>query len=349
MTLSRSELWYVVNSQLIRRGRTGQLIGRSQLVPEVDEPTQDNTGLLPGTTLTTYSGDLTASTAGAVYDSLDIHGVVKIRAANVTLNNCRVRGETSWPTTTGAGGLVDCTNAACVNATITNNLLRPDVASYYAHGIQGHGYTAKWNNVSGVVDFFGVFNGATGQLNVTIQQNYGWGHSYFTPDPNHASTDNQTHNDGVQIQGGTGPLLIRGNALHGSYDRTIGTTGSLPDRGDGPTDNSTGRYNVGGLAGIQFTPISSQYPVSSSGQLIQVFGNWLYGYKQPLWSGGSSNTDLGYWWRNQFDRTQGLQYSGGDSTGTIGVSPDVTVDTGTGANINVYMDNGHAVTVRRNQ
>nr|WP_284288154.1 hypothetical protein [Angustibacter aerolatus] len=42
--------------------------------------------------LTDYYGDLTISTPGTVVDGLDVHGFVKINAANVTIKRSKIRG-----------------------------------------------------------------------------------------------------------------------------------------------------------------------------------------------------------------------------------------------------------------
>jgi hypothetical protein len=128
-----------------------------------------------------------------VLDSLDIYGFVQVRAANVTIRNCRVRGLGGGTTNTG---LILATHSAVQNLVVQDCTLVPDTPSYWLDGIMGHDYTARRCRVYNAVDGFGAFNTANpgGPINVYLYSNYVHDLSYFSPDPNHPS-DNQTHND----------------------------------------------------------------------------------------------------------------------------------------------------------
>ena len=65
------------------------------------KPSAATTGVKPGSTLTRHDGDITITTDGTVLANLDIHGFVTVRAKNVTISNCIVRGGKSKGVATG--------------------------------------------------------------------------------------------------------------------------------------------------------------------------------------------------------------------------------------------------------
>ena len=313
---------------------------RADLVPGTYRPGSSTTGVLPGTVLTTYSGATTITTAGTTISNKEIFASLDIQAANVTIDNCKIRA------TTGASYVVSATNAAASNTVITNCEVFPDVPSHNYNGIQGHGLTVKYCNIHDTVDGVNLFYANTAN-NSVIMQNWIHDMAYFTPDSNHA--DNQTHNDGIQIQGSKGPILIQGNFIDArGYSAVSGSLGSLPDRGTG--DDTNGRHNFGALTCIQFTdaPVNV-YTISTPAAQVKVLDNYLYGAYRSL-AAGSADSDLGIWWRNRFDDTQGLRDSLSTKTGVcITVDALVTVDAGEGtSNANVYVADGSEVLVRRN-
>jgi hypothetical protein len=164
-------------------------------------PSVSTTGVPLGTSLKTVWGDITITKPGTVLDSLDIHGFVKVRAASVTIRRSIIRGSGPGHTDTG---LVDVNSAAANHVLIEDCDLTHGFPSVWVDGVIGHDYTALRNNVHNVVDGFGVYNAnnKSADLNVTIEGNYVHDLNYMAPDPE--TSDNHTHNDGVQIQG-TGP------------------------------------------------------------------------------------------------------------------------------------------------
>lgn len=347
---SRVEYWDAIGGQIKRRGRTSINPGRSALQPGVDKPNATNTGVLPGIARTTYTGSMTITTADTVLQNLNINGALLIRAPRVTIRNCYITGLQSTATTATACIVAD--HSANVGLYIEDCSLVPAFPSLYTDGIYGHDYTCMRVYVANTVDYFGGFNSgnAAAPLNILIQQCFGEKFSFFSPDPTHS--DNQTHCDGFQIQGGSGPVKLWGNCFRAYYstDSGVGNT-PTPDRGSGATDNSDGRYNWYDIAAVTF----SDYPkgtfsvdTGSSGH-IDVWDNWLEGGRRGI-NAGSANTNVGRWWRNKFTHDQGEQGSGGDNTFTICMDPTTTCDTGDGtSDQNVYEDTGNPVTVRRNQ
>ncbi len=224
------------------------------------KPTASNTGVSAGITLKVHRGDIVVTTPGKVIQNLDIYGRVLIRAANVVVKNCRIRGTNSPSSNTG---LVDCNHKYVKNALIERCLLKPDRATVWLTGVIGKEYTARWNNVYNVVDGFGAYNisSRTSPTNVRIESNYIHDLSYFSSDPNHGG--GPTHNDCIQIQGGSNVVIV-GNNIQCFMSTTAGTQ-NYPARNIGqgivvtpnvaPVTGSTISYNWldGGKASLYFT------------------------------------------------------------------------------------------------
>ena len=80
----------------IRRGWTPPaVLDRDDLVMGVDKPNADNTGVLPGVSRTTTSGNITLSTTGAVLENRNVLGRVIVTASNCIIRNCRISGGSS--------------------------------------------------------------------------------------------------------------------------------------------------------------------------------------------------------------------------------------------------------------
>lgn len=197
---------------------------RSALVWGTYVPTPTNAGLLPSVQLTPYNDDVVVTTDRAIVENLDIKGRVIVKARDVRVRNCRVRGK--GPMTNGVG-LIDTAsyNSVVGGRTIVEDcLLIPDYPSVYWNAFIGTNITVRRCHWQWVVDGGGGFStqDPSAPLNWLIEQNYGGPLSFFSPDPNHANTDDRVHADHFQIQSGQGTdanpsVIIRGNALHGWY------------------------------------------------------------------------------------------------------------------------------------
>lgn len=283
-------------------------------------PGASTTGVRPGSVLKTVNGDLNISASGT-YANLDVHGFVNVKAANVTILNSRIRGGVA----TGSHGLIDATNGNVANLKVEGVELVPEHPSYWLTGILGHDYVAKCVNVYQTVDGFGVYKTQNpgGPTNVTITQSFAHELSYFSPDPNHP--DNRTHNDCIQIQGGSGTVVTY-NLLHGYLSSMVGTL-NYPHR------QSMSTIMLGSKVGKTTNLVIKDNHLN--GGEISVNGGGLQGYTPA--------DNLGTFWRNIFDRTQFY------ATHTIDLNASVTkVDTGDKtANQNVYTD-GTPIQVRHN-
>lgn len=265
---------------------------RDDLVLGTYRPGPETTGLtVPQASLTrtpaTGNADMIVTTAGAVIENLDIHGRLLIRAANVQVRNCIIRGRNS----TTNEGCVDTTHVDCVNANIRDCILRPIFPSIWTNGVLGRNFVLFRCDVSNMVDGCGVYNTLSPgtALNVRIDQNWFHDFTYFTPDSTHA-TDNQTHNDGIQLQGGLG-AIIRGNYIDCHY----GNGGShQPDNTASPSPS--------GFNNPAFAAILMNDNVGTTGNHI-IEDNHINGAYIPFNTGDTTLTgNLGRMWRNTFSR-----------------------------------------------
>lgn len=297
---------------------------RSDLIPTgltKIRPSAATTGVPAGTVLTENrpaNGQLAITTAGTVLDGLDIYGQVYVQAANVTIRRCRIRGRNA----TTNESLIQATSASVSSLLVEDCTLRPDFPSYWLNGFLGSNFTVRRCDISRCVDGFGVYNtNAPGTpLNVTIESNYVHDFSYYSPDPNHTN-DNQTHNDGIQIQGGTG-AIIRYNLIDSYFATDVGTGNQTLPRA---LSCILFNVNVG----------------TTGGHVIE--DNWLYGGQVPVNGIGTPNVDLGRMWRNEFS---------GDTTGTppqtIQVANNTVIDIGAGTvNKNTFRDTATDILLRR--
>ena len=226
----------------------------------VTKPGPTNTGVLPGSALTTVSGDITVTTPNTTLENLDIHGRIFARALNLTIRNCRIRG---LGTPAGAN-LVECLRSD-TSTLLVDCTLAPDTpALSWGNGVFGGDWTALRCDVGHVVDGFGALSmtgDPAGPTGVKLLGCYFHDFAYFSPDPAHqgqpgAGNDNATHNDGIQIHGGSG-TIVRGCY----FDMTESPYSAV----------STGGHPSGGLYGAGITLTPNQGPVTAT--LIE--SNWL--------------------------------------------------------------------------
>jgi hypothetical protein len=168
--------------------------------PAGGKPGATNTGVPAGTKLTVHSGDLTVTTAGQVIDSLDIKGVLTIRASNVVVRRSLIEGRNGSDSViikSGSGILLEDDEVTVVS---------PSPAS---DDMSVQGATLDRLNIHGGVD--GMKLGA----NSTVEASWIHGLSSFNSDP--AQGGGPTHNDTIQIMSGTN-IHVTGNNLQATED-----------------------------------------------------------------------------------------------------------------------------------
>jgi hypothetical protein len=161
--------------------------------------TQTTTSKFPDATTTgikgaglTYSdlkksGSLSITTSGAVIDKLDISGIVRVKAPNVTIKRCRIR-------TSGGFG-------------IDNQSIGLKVEYCEIAGVQGTNQCIQYNHYTArYCDLSGGADGVKANGNVTIEHCYIHDCRKWTG----------THNDCIQSTGGSN-ITIRYNRLMGPW------------------------------------------------------------------------------------------------------------------------------------
>lgn len=233
--------------------------GRPSIVPDgfvlgVTRPDATNTGVPAGTTLTTVSGTVTITTDGTTYRNTRFTGRVSVQAKNVTFENCRFEAVTD--------GQVHAGNSGVRNLLIRRCTFRPSAASTTPIAVVGHDFTVERCDISGSVDGIRVHNTSApvGQSGVRIIGNYIHDLCYTTPYSGHS--DNETHNDGIQIEGGNGVEII-GNRIAAYGDPIYGNIADNP-RGPQVLSCIIVTPNVGDVHGLR------------------IVGNWFEGAYVPI-------------------------------------------------------------------
>jgi hypothetical protein len=158
------------------------------------EPGPGNTGVPPGTHLTVVNGDVNVTTNGQVIDSADIKGELVINASNVVVRRSLVEGrhgQNSVVVQSGSGIVFEDDEIAVVS---------PSAASDDMHV---SGATLNRLNIHGGVD--GIKLGQ----NSIVEASWIHGLSAFASDP--VQGGGATHNDAIQIMGGTNIQVIGNN------------------------------------------------------------------------------------------------------------------------------------------
>lgn len=255
------------------------------------KPDAGNSGVTAGTVLTPWTStgtDYVVSTAGAVIENLDIYGYLKVQANNVTVRNCRIRGKSASYL---GSGIVDC--AGVTGTLLDRCTIKPDVGLWWLNCVKaGAGTIVRRCDLSGGVDAvsYSLTSGA-----VTMEGCYIHDNGFFDNSSDHASDavyPYWTHNDGVQLSGGSGHV-IRGNTFSTYASTTIGMPNTL--RNNGFADLTWG-------SGITVSP--DKGPVT--GALIEL--NWLEGgttgFQMSALPAAGGSTNFGTIQSNRFGMGQ---------------------------------------------
>ena len=167
--------------------------------PPSAKPSVDNTGVPAGTHLTQHNGDITVTQPGTVIDSKDVHGFINVKAPNVVIKNSIIRGGTA----TYNRGVI--TNYGFSNLVVQDSDIIPEHPTVWQDGVKGSDFTLQRVYITGNVDSVKIQGS-----NVTIQNSLLENTTYYAHDPNQGG--GPTHNDNVQIQGGSNVKLI-GNTI----------------------------------------------------------------------------------------------------------------------------------------
>lgn len=174
-------------------------------------PGPDNTGVPAGTVLTVHDGDLRITKAGTVIDAMDIRGYVSIEADNVTIKRSFIHGGAPKQ-----GRALISNWQGNINLRVEDSTLDAAQPSVMVDGLSGGSLTALRLDVSDVVDPIKVIGS-----NVTVRSSWLHGTTHSTQDT--FQSDGKTHDDNIQIEGGTN-ILIEGNRLEDAHNAAIMVT-----------------------------------------------------------------------------------------------------------------------------
>lgn len=213
------------------------------------KPGPANTGVPAGTALKVHQGDLTITTRGAVIDGLDVRGLVKVRAQDVTIKNSIIRGRP----VDGNIHLVQ-NNDGGNGLTIVDSEISATHASPHIMGVLGQDFTLRRVNINNVIDQVTIVGD-----HVVIEDSWLHSNLHYTRDPNHGNTP--SHDDNIQIAAGTN-LRFEGNRLEGSRSAAVmitqgrGAVSGLTFRGNwvdgGSCSVNIAERNHGPLRGLAF-------------------------------------------------------------------------------------------------
>jgi hypothetical protein len=199
-----------------------------------------STGVPDGTDLKVHSGNLVVTKDGATFTGLDIRGFVDIRAADVTIRNSLIRGGEAG---NGSRGIVNVTDTSARRFVLESSEIRPAHPSVRLDGINGSNFTLRKVEIDGGVDAAKIFGN-----NVKIESSWLHGTQRFANDPYQGGKE--THNDAIQVQGGT-DISIRNSRIEGGN-----TAGIMVTQGYAATKSLTisGNRLSGGSCTINIVP-----------------------------------------------------------------------------------------------
>jgi hypothetical protein len=219
---------YTPAGLLVRYGRgdiTPPGTDRDSLVIESYIPDAGTTGLLPGVALTNYNSAATSAVtlSAGTYTNKRIYGEITW-SGNVTLNNCELLGGNT--ALTSDKGIINGGSSSNVgHLTAIDCEIHSQVESNGRNGTQGKEFTLTRCHIYGVVDGVGILtltSSGVQAANVTVEGCLIEDLVYVYPDNITTSHTDGTHNDCIQIQGGSN-ILIRGNRLMGTSHKLAGT------------------------------------------------------------------------------------------------------------------------------
>jgi hypothetical protein len=310
------------------------------------------------------SNQLVLTTPNITVQGFDIPAQVIVKAAGV-----KVLDNFIHPTRVPAFGantaLVDCNGAPFGALTeVAYNNGWPETPNPWYNFVIGHDVWSHHNQSKWVADHYGVYNNNTGTdpatgitykagpTNVIIEYNFMWASSLFITGSD--TSDGATHNDGVQMQGGTG-TIVRFNTIYALLAGGVASDGTVmptwsgwgsnndPNNWSRTTTTVTPPWQYVTTSGLQVTCNVS----AVTGSLFE--GNWIYGGGNgiSLANGAfGANYNVGTIKGNKFDHAQGLptgHSATSETTYCIGKATGATYTDGGG---NVYEDTGHAASVR---
>jgi hypothetical protein len=187
--------------------------GTGGTAPGTGGGSDGSTGVPDGTDLKVHNGDLVVTKDGATFTGLDIRGFVDIRASDVTIRDSLIRGGVA---SNGNRGILNVTDTSARRFLLEDSEIRPANPSVRLDGVNGANFTLRGVEVDGGVDAVKIFGD-----NVKIESSWLHGTQRFASDPNQGGKE--THNDAIQVQGGSG-VSIKSSRIEGGTNAGIMVT-----------------------------------------------------------------------------------------------------------------------------
>ncbi len=214
-------------------------VTESVTVSAYELPNESNTGVPEGTKLTKltssnvpYPGDFfggaagykfVIETPGAVYDGYEFVNNVEVRAPGVQIKNSYLKGAPTYPNDSALVLVYDpdLNDSEVPSVVIEDSTLIPQKKTREIDGVRGSNFELTRVEITGTVDGAHIWGRGSrsdpAAGNVTIQRSWIHDTVYYFPDDNH---DDGTHNDGVQIRGGSNFVFI-GNRFDGTIRNAV--------------------------------------------------------------------------------------------------------------------------------
>lgn len=281
------------------------------------KPTIANTGSrIPREELTVYTGDLIVTTAGATISGLLVKGRILVRAWNVTIEDCIVE---LVEDSTAVANMIDTSHSGARYTTVRfTEVSAADAPTYWINGIGPKSITVERCYVHDVVDAFSVHDLSGNNDPIILKGNFVDLLFYITPTP--GQSDNRTHNDGVQSQGGPSLVHIEGNHIRG-YE----------------SPNSTGGGSDGGTPGYAYACVMLNTNPTRFASAVYIVANWFDGGGDSI-NGRGTDGGVITIIRNRFSRNR--QYFPITANITLGSTWVIPTS---GANVNVWGDTGEPI------
>jgi len=230
------------------------------------KPNASNTGVPDGTPLTVHNGDIQVTQAGTVIDALDVRGAIYVKANNVTIKRSIIRGGAA--SSANKGLIVSWWKNTGLK--IEDSTLSPDHPSFYLDGLSAGNFTATRLDISKGIDSVKIIGG-----NASLTNSWLHGNSHFSPDPN--QSDNKSHDDGVQVTGGSN-IVISNNTIEGVHNAAI-----MVGQGTVVADvDISGNWLGGGGCAINVTQNGTGGPINGMKISKNRFSPGSYGTTCPM-------------------------------------------------------------------
>lgn len=299
---------------------------------------QGSTSTIPGDSWSATQETLTVNNSNVTYSGIDFGTAwVNVNGSQVKFIDCKFKNTKAVPEANFARGLINFANGTLRNGyvgfcTFTNEPLPGNVAATFDGAIQGHDFIMERCNVRGFTDAVGVkvaSDNIEGLLRTEILYNFldelSW---WWAPVGGivHPS-DNDTHNDTIQWQGGRG-LKVIGNYIGGNVSETVGTFDTV-ENGNARTNNVDNRKMS--LSAIMISTSPRGYEFDGV-----IEDNWIDRGKMAVNAGDDQlRGNFGIIHRNKFYRNQWLV------GWAMGIQSTTVINDGAGTvNKNIWLDDG---------